>query len=73
LRLLARKLFCDNPQCARLAQKLGLHASRNMLLRLIRKTPPPFTTPSVLGIDDWAIRKRCAYGTLLVSPVSGHK
>lgn len=47
-----------------LGRKFGLAACRNTLLSAIRQAPmPPVVTPSVLGVDDWALRKRDTYGT----------
>src|SRR3954451_17570052 len=51
----------------RLGAKLGLAVSRNTLLRRVRQAPvPPTVTPSALGVDDWALRKRATYSTVLV-------
>lgn len=52
---------------ARLADRLSLGTSPDTLLRLIRAFAPVFpVAPKRVGIDDWAIRKGCTYGTIVL-------
>ncbi len=65
LRILGDELLAE--AASRVAVRLKMRASGDTLLRLIRQIPVhDATTPRVLGIDDWAIKKGQRYGTLLV-------
>ncbi|MGG6262992.1 ISL3 family transposase [Leptolyngbya sp. AN03gr2] len=51
----------------RLSQKLHCAVSRNTILRLVMRLPPPqVTTPKIVGVDDFAFRKCVSYGTIIV-------
>lgn len=52
---------------ARLTKRLHMPTSRDTLLRLVRQTPlPVLPPPHAIGVDEWAVRKGCRYGTILV-------
>jgi len=52
---------------SRLATQLQMLVSADTLLRLIRKwSAPQPPTPKKVGVDDWALRKRVTYGTIVV-------
>jgi transposase len=56
----------------RLAPAFGVMASRMTLLRLVRAAPEmQLPTPRILGVDDWAQRKRRSYGTILIDVERG--
>jgi transposase len=51
----------------RLLRHLAMPASADTVLRLIRRLSLPETeTPRVVAVDDWAMRKGRAYGTVVV-------
>lgn len=51
---------------AGLAQRLRLPVSRDTLLRVVRCRAPPRPGPvRVIGIDEWAWRRRQRYGTII--------
>ena len=52
---------------ARLGRSMGLAASRNTLLRLVRRAATPsFGTPTALGVDDWAEQPKVPVNGALV-------
>jgi transposase len=58
---------------AQLSQSLGGAVSRNTLRRVVRRLPLPVrATPTVLGVDDGAYRKRQTYGTIRIDVERHH-
>ena len=57
---------------ARTAERLRMKTGGDTLLRLIRRSArkqslsPAGNKPKVIGVDDWAWRKGCTYGTIIV-------
>ncbi|MEU9245343.1 ISL3 family transposase [Streptomyces sp. NPDC048385] len=56
---------------ARLCRWLRLTAGRTRLLRLLTAPAVPDRAPRVLGVDEFAFRKGCTYGTVLVDVEAG--
>ncbi|REK88447.1 ISL3 family transposase [Streptomyces inhibens] len=52
---------------ARMARVLGVSVSRSTVLRLVDALPEPDALATrVVGVDEYAMRKGCVYGTVLV-------
>jgi transposase len=57
---------------ADLGSELGMSGSRDTILRLLRQSEPSAQPePHVIGLDDWAWKRRLRYGTLICEPRAG--
>src|SRR5712692_1275925 len=58
---------------ADVGSELGISGSRDTILRLVRRSQEPATSePRIIGLDDWAYKRRLRYGTLICDLERNH-
>ncbi|MFJ5919093.1 ISL3 family transposase [Streptomyces ardesiacus] len=59
---------------ARLARSLAVPVSYASALRLLRRVPvPEVRVPRVIGVDDFALRRRHSYATIIINAETGER
>jgi transposase len=68
---LALETSCEG--CARICKEMGIHISGDSVIRLLLKrfeNQSPVECGEVIGIDDFAFKKRNTYGTIIVDEIT---